>query len=66
MTPTLHRLESRMAQLREACQKKHLPVKGIAGVQNMYALNERLSGMGKEEARTLLNKSIEYFKTTRP
>lgn len=65
MTTHLRRLETRMAQLREACQQRSLPFQGVAGVQNMYALNERLSGSGKEEARTLLNKSFEYIKASR-
>ena len=64
MTPHLHKLETRMARLREACQERSLPYQGAEGVRNMYALNERLSGSGKEEARALLNKSFEYIRAS--
>lgn len=64
MTTHLRRLETRMAQLREACQKKHLPHLGAEGVRNMYALNERLEGLGKEEARELLDKSFTYIRAS--
>jgi len=65
MTPHLRKLETRMARLREACQERSLPFQGIEGVQNMYALNERLPGSGKEEAKELLNKSFEYIRASR-
>ena len=53
-----------MAQLREACQHKGIPTHGIKAVQTMYALNESLPGLGKEEARTLLNKSFDYIRAS--
>jgi hypothetical protein len=59
-------LEAQHRRVLALCKEADLVTIGIEGVRNFYQKNESLkSKPGYRELRDMLNKSFQYFRTTR-
>ena len=60
-------LEAQHRRVLALCKEADLETIGIKGVRNFYQKNETLKNKpGYKQLRDMLNKSFDYFKTTRP
>lgn len=60
------RLEDQHRRVLALCKEADLVTIGIEGVRNFYQKNETLKHKpGYKELREMLNKSFDYFNTTR-